>query len=989
MAVYKLNSEKAQNRGSRARKITGFTMIGVSSLVFLFMTGIVPAIQRFFLGVFGLFGYVLCILMIVIGLAVLNKRKYVMPKRYAICLILAVICFLAIIQLIIVGGKNGQNFGQYWKLNYTKTWTAGGFLLGFLTTCTMYITNAVGSYLIFGLGLAVNIALLVDCLRKMKEEKEGEAPVSLQVREVEEKQPDSSAADLKKFDIKEKEKEQEETNVVLDGNRKEEESPRSAKQMLGLDHKRNYAYEYHNRQVPSGAEAVAAASANAVMSAATAKPVKPNTVPTNSEELKKYIKDTVLTPPEVDIDEYFKNIRTRNAAPSKEVVEENVRALKEETPVSQSVNEQPRDENVYAATSTPVVEQEELRNDEFVEENNQFDRSLEEVDSQELVDQADGILRDVVEEEKNNFQEYDEPESIEENNNFERRDFGRSENVDAERNVLDRLPERDNSGAFERRSFDRNDRVLSQEDLDARNDFNRDIERISMRNGTLARESGPIPQEEEKEPYVPYEYTKPPIDLITTKSVDLSTLNADVSEKRVALEQALATFGIAAVVQNVVIGPAVTRYELEMPQGISVSKIKNLADDIAYALAANGAIRIEAPVPGRSVVGIEVPNSTIATISLRDILESREFMEAKSPLTVAIGKDISGRVICGNLQKYPHLLVAGTTGSGKSVCLNSIILSLIYKSSPEDVKIVLIDPKRVEFASYEGLPHLIMPKLVCDTSKAINAFAWAVEEMEKRYKMLELARVKNIDEFNQTPDVVNKKIRKMPFIVIIVDEMNELMITGKKEVEEKIMRLAQKSRAAGIHMILATQRPSVDVITGVIKANLPSKISFAVSKVTDSTVVIDRPGAEKLLGRGDMLYFPLGANDPVRVQGCFVSTPEINNIIDFVRDNNELIFDTEIENRINNPNANINGQEAENRSDEIDPLFKQALKACIDAGFASGTMLRRKFCVGFARAGRLLDQMTEAGHISPPDGAKPRKIYITEEEFNDLYGNDE
>lgn len=984
MAIYKLNSEKAKNRGSRARKITGFTMIGVASLIFLLMTGIIPVLQKFFLGIFGVFGYVLCVLTIIIGLAVLNKRKYVMPKRYAIYLGLAVLCLLCVIQLIIVGGKyNADNtqmsFWQYWALNYSKKWTAGGFLLGFLTTCALYIANSVGAYLIFSLGCAIFVALLVDTLNKLKQEKTDNEPVSLQLKE--------NKVESKEEKVLAEPEKQEEVNVVLDGHLKEEkkepQGPLSAKQMLGLDHKRNYAYEYHNKQGAPAAE--------------TAAPVAPKVEPAKPTNLKDYI----LTPPEVDIDEFFKNIRSRGNAPAKEEVSQNVSALKEEKPM-QEMHE------TYAQPTIQVqanffeqqnkVEKKPAE-DEFVPENNQFSRPLEEIDSSEFVEQADDILRSVVEEEKQNNPEvyessepkveenFDRRENVDRNQGFERRDNFERRDVSAERNMIDRLPERNNSGAFERRNLDRNDRMMNQDDRDARNQFNRELDTIAARNGTLARENGPIPEEEPEE-IVPYVYTKPSLDMITTQSVDLSTLNTDVAEKRVALENALEMFNIAAKVQGVVIGPAVTRYELEMPQGVPVSKIKSHVDDIAYALAAEGSIRVEAPVPGRSVVGIEVPNSKIATISLKDILSSREFQDAHSPLTFAVGKDITGRVICANLQKFPHLLVAGTTGSGKSVCLNSIILSIIYKASPEDVRIMLVDPKRVEFASYEGLPHLIMPKILCDSQKAINGLAWAIEEMERRFKMLELARVKNIDEFNQTPDVLNGKVKKMPFIVLIVDELADLMMTGKKDVEEKIVRIAQKSRAAGIHMVLATQRPSTDVVTGLIKGNLPSKISFAVSSVTDSMVVLDRPGADKLLGKGDMLYFPLGAKDPVRVQGCFISTPEINNILDFVRDNNETIYDKDIENRINNPNANI-GDADNDRSEEIDPLFKQALKACIDANVASGTMLRRKFAIGFSRAGRLLDQMEAAGHISSQDGAKPRTVYITEEEFRDLYGDDE
>ena len=935
MAIYKLNSEKARNRNSKARKITGFTLIGVSSLIFLFMTGIVPVLQKFLLGVFGIFGYVLCVLLIVIGLAVLNRKKYVMPKRYAVCLILSVIFLICMIQLMIVGNKyDGDgiklSFWQYLGQNYSKTWTAGGILVGLLTTPILYITNLVGTYLIFGLCLAITIALLVDCLNHLKKESVEDEPVSVQIKETEsEPKP-----------LKEAKEQEAEVNVVLDGKLKEENmpAPPTAREKLGLDHKRNYAYEYHSLNK------AAADTAKEVVKETVKEEVDP-------KDWRKYI----LTPPQVDIDAF----RQRMNTPEQAEVQRNVNALKEEQ-----------------VKAEPEEEYSQQGDDEFVEENTQFARPLEDVESDEIVGNVDDILQSVIEEERNsNYHEQDVETG-------DAQEFDR--NV-SERDLLDRMPERNNSGSFERRTFDRGDRVMNQEDRDARDSFSRDFDRISARNGSLSREISPIPQEEE-EVIVPYDYEKPPLDLITTRSTDLSTIAGDVAEKRVALENALEMFGIPAKVQSVVVGPAVTRYELEMPVGISVSRIKNLQGDIALSLAAQGGVRIEAPVPGKSVVGIEVPNSSIATVSLKDILSSSEFVNAKSPLTFAIGKDISGQIICANMTKLTHLLIAGTTGSGKSVCLNSIIMSIIYKASPEDVKIVLVDPKKVEFTSFEGLPHLLIPEIISDTQKAINTLDYLVDEMERRFELLRLARVKMIDEYNQTSDVLNGKVRKMPYIVVIVDELADLMMTGKKEVEDKIVRLTQKARAAGIHLILATQKPSADVMTTLIKSNCPSRIAFAVKSSMDAQVIMDRVGAEKLLGKGDMFYAPNGAIDPVRVQGCFISTQEINNIVDNVRDHNEPIIDQEIIKKINNPNR---PEALDNRERERDVLFPQAVRACLDAGTASGTMLRRKFAIGFSRAGALIDQMEEAGYISPANGAKPRTVYITEEEYNDIFGSEE
>lgn len=935
MAIYKLNSKKKKDRNPNTKKIVGFSLIAAASVVFLFLTGIVAPIQTFLLGLFGVFGYPLCIVLFVVGLALINNRRYVMSKKYTICLILTVFFALCILQLAIVGNNvsivEGEpvqmSFGDYLAKNYLAKWTAGGFLIGIFTTIFLYMANIYGAYIIFALAFVICLALLLDSLKFMKKQKVEDEPVSVQIKDK------KSGKVLDEEEEKEvevvNEKVEETPNVVLDGNLKEEETKQlTARQILGLDKKRDKAYEYDN---------------STVQTTKKKEPEKP-----------KSLRELILTPPQIDIDEYFKDVRKQKEAPAKEEVQNNLNSLKNNDIEPSQVYH----EDEFKPDNQPVIR-----------------RSLPEVKSEELVEKADDILKSAIEEEKS-----ENPDIYEHLN----------EDDNSERNVADRLPERNNGGNFERRSFERssfnrNERLTNQEDIDARRDFNRDYDKIISRNGTLARENDPIPKEEEPEKKEPYVYEKPPIDFITTQSVDLSTLNEDVATKRVLLENTLETFGVPAKVQGVVVGPAVTRYELEMPQGISVSKIKNRADDIALSLAAEGSIRIEAPVPGKSVVGVEVPNTSIATVSLKDVLVSKEFTQSSSPLTFALGKDITGHTICCNMQKLTHLLVAGSTGSGKSVCLNSIILSIIYKASPEDVKIILIDPKRVEFSSYEALPHLIMPKIVCETQKAINTLAWAVTEMERRFELLGMARVKNIDEYNQTSDVLSGKVEKMPFIVIIVDELADLMMTGKKEVEEKVCRLAQKSRAAGIHLVLATQRPSVDVITGLIKSNFPSRIAFAVTSAVDSMTILDRVGAEKLLGKGDMLYYPVGAQEPKRVQGCFITTNEINKIVDYVRDNNKPIFDKSIEEQIMNPNKNNNGGATYNN--EMDPLLPQALKASIECKQASATMIRRRFAIGYPRAARIIDQMEAAGYISSADGVKGRTVYTTEEEFKELFGD--
>lgn len=499
------------------------------------------------------------------------------------------------------------------------------------------------------------------------------------------------------------------------------------------------------------------------------------------------------------------------------------------------------------------------------------------------------------------------------------------------------------------------------------------------------------PKEPEKSSKIytrPPAYVKPPIDLLKTVSVDLSTLNEDVVGKRVQLENALDMFGIPAKVIGVVVGPSVTRYELEMPPGISVKKIIAHSDDIALALAAKGDIRIEAPIPGKSAVGVEVPNEQIATVSIKEILNSPEFVGSKSPLTFALGKDISGAVRVCNLQKMPHLLVAGATNSGKSVCLNSIIISLIYKTSPEDVKLILVDPKRVEFALYNSLPHLLIPKVITESDKAINAFSWAINEMERRFAIFMESRVRNLDEYNALDGVKKCEMEKLPFIVIIVDELADLIMTAKKEAEEKIMRLAQKARACGIHLILATQRPSVDVITGTIKANFPSRIAFSVTSFQDSRTILDQGGAEKLLGKGDMLYSPSDAAEPRRIQGCFVTGNEVEEIVNFVKENNEKSFDNKVETEINNlSKSNSHSGDSDNSADTFDSLLPEALKLVIEMGQASISLIQRRLVVGYPRAARIIDQMEKSNFISPSDGSKPRTVYLTMEKYEELFGN--
>ena len=450
------------------------------------------------------------------------------------------------------------------------------------------------------------------------------------------------------------------------------------------------------------------------------------------------------------------------------------------------------------------------------------------------------------------------------------------------------------------------------------------------------------------------------------------------------LQRTLYSFGVQAKVENVSVGPAITRYELKPAEGVRVSKIANLADDIALNLAAE-TIRIEAPIPGKQAVGIEVPNKEKEMVPLRDVIESEEFQNNKSKLSIALGKDVAGNIVIGNIAKMPHVLIAGSTGSGKSVCINTIITSIIYNAKPSEVKLVMVDPKVVELSVYNGIPHLLIP-VVTDPKKAAGALAWAVQEMDNRYNLFAEKGVRDLKGYNNAIEKAGE-LGKLPQIVVIIDELADLMMVAAKEVEESICRLAQKARAAGMHLVIATQRPSVDVITGLIKANVPSRIAFAVSSQVDSRTILDQVGAEKLLGKGDMLFFPSGEAKPTRVQGAFVSDEEVEAIVEFVKSNGTATYSEDILESIENNNKTDKEKalEAEQAADDdADPLLEDAINTVVETRQASTSFIQRRFKVGYARAGRIIDQMEERGVISGHQGSKPREVLWTLERLAEL-----
>ena len=486
----------------------------------------------------------------------------------------------------------------------------------------------------------------------------------------------------------------------------------------------------------------------------------------------------------------------------------------------------------------------------------------------------------------------------------------------------------------------------------------------------------------------PYQY--PPLSLLRENGGSiggeaLSELNAN----RQRLGDTIHSFGIDANIINVVRGPSVTRYELALEQGVKLNKLTNLSDDIALALGAAG-VRI-APIPDKiSVVGIEVPNKVVSPVSIREVVGSDNFVSSRSKTSFAVGKDISGQAIVGDIGKLPHLLIAGTTGSGKSVCTNTIITSLLYKATPEEVRLIMVDPKMVELGIYNGIPHLLIP-VVTDPKKAAGALQWAVTEMMKRYRTFSEVGVRKLEEYNALA-ARTEGMEKMPFIVVLIDELADLMLVAAKEVEESICRVAQMGRAAGMHLVIATQRPSADVITGLMKANIPSRIAFAVASAMESRIILDTQGAEKLVGRGDMLFAPLGSGKPQRVQGCFISDPEVAAVVDFVKKNSGAAqYDDAVMEEIEHNAAEkdkgakgVGGSAPEDVDGEFDELIDAAAEVVVETGQASVSMLQRRLKLGYARAARLVDQLEEKGIVGPFEGSKPRQLLVTKEQWQEM-----
>ncbi len=926
---------------NKKKKILSYIGIGILVLCTLgfltLFTGLISPLKYFLLGTFGLFAYPFFIILFMFGLALINKKKYVFPLRYNLYILFAIISLLAIIQNIIVGGFEGSFF-QFLGYNYTKQLTPGGIIIGLFISPVKYSLGVAGVYAIFSICFIVFCCLIVDYLVYVRKNAEKNAPLKMELRKQEEKEKKRLAklqSEKRSEWLLDKEGNLVGKNGVIFDLQKEETLERVVPEVEDV----------HSNTI-SKLEAAIAKRAQ--------KEEKPKiTLDGKIEEEKQ----------EEQLLEDSQNIAKKKLGLIKSGIIASSEPEKKELTLREKFEQKQLSKRDYLLTPPTLNEM-------------TFSNSLN---------------QDIRQNQNAYFEE------INENLNILKQEKEQLNTLSTKSDTISFVNFEDDSSTFD-----------SPESKSVADDIIKKIMKdepnINIKAENLKAQIRPvennfsqieIPGAEKKSPIEvpknyykkPPKYSRPGYDLLNTIEVDNADLQESIQKKAVVLENALETFNISAKVIRIVVGPAVTRYEIEMPVGVPVKKILAHSDDIALNLASNGDIRIEAPIPGKSAVGIEVPNDKISTVGIKEILTAKEFNEAKAPLTFALGKDISGAIRVCNLAKMPHLLVAGATGSGKSVCLNSIIISLIFRNSPEDLKMILIDPKRVEFTMYNGLPHLMLPNVITETDKAINALSWAINEMEHRFGLFQEVRARNLEEYNMCQAVLSGEAQKLPLIVIIIDELADLMMLAKKDIEEKIMRLAQKARAAGIHLILATQRPSVNVITGTIKANFPSRIAFAVTSFVDSKTILDAGGAEKLLGKGDMLYAPSDQAEPTRIQGCYIDGKEVERVVEYIKTHNEYDFNTEVVKKLSEtPRANGNPF-APDESAQDDELLPYALRLFIENGQASITMLQRRFRIGFSRAANLVDEIERRGYITPADGAKQRSVIITMEEFNNLFGD--
>lgn len=940
LAIYPTKTSKINNKSKKFK--TGITLSCVFSVLFVLLAfNFFQILTKIFVGTFGLLIYPVCLFFVVLGILLMLNKNIKTSKPIIVFSILWLTIFMLILQL--ATSKNiGIGFGGYISQMYKGDITAGGVIFGTLLYPIYYLSYDVASYIILLVALVIFTSLLIDKIYiELKNKKTLE---TTKVDTITQEQSEELSED-NEDEVEQKVTYKPDTDEdIFISDEEENEQKNEAKSILGLvkDSSNNKTLA-HDDDLDYTKEL----EKQFTVEEATSK--------TDDKKPNIYVHEDEFE----NVQPTFESIE-KPTQPIVDKDEERKKAALDYLNISkgkfETKNTKTGFDNVTNKTSKST-EVETLNIEKQTDENrdrlSNISNRLNQLSSQNKQNNPD--------EKPTQMDIYDD--------DFTKADFiknkdsfaNKNNNFNRTINNLPKMAEQVYSGEV-------------KENLVDSSGF-RPVQ-VSMEAPAKAN----LPQH--KLYKKPPTYVKPPIDLLKQYSTNIESDSDYINQKGQLIVETLKAFKIDTKIINAIKGPTFTRYELQMAPGISVNSVNTKINDLSMALESQ--CRVQVPIPGKNAFGIEVPNKKRMTVGLREILESQNFQNSKSPLTFALGKDISATCKVACIDKLVHTLVAGSTNSGKSVCLNTMLVSLLYKASPEDVKLILVDPKTVEFSMFNNLPHMLIPNTITDCEKAVSALNWLVEEMERRYKRLGQLGVKKISEYNETPEVISGSIPKMYYIVMVFDEVGDFMAVAKKEIEEKIMRLAAKSRACGIHLVLATQRPTVDVITGTIKTNLPSRIAFAVNSYQDSKTILESSGAEYLLGMGDMLFVPQGSNDMDRIQGCFIDNNELKQVIKFIKENNESVYDETIEDQMFNKHDGFdssNGVE-----DAFDPLLKDCLKYFIRAKKASASSLQAYFGIGYPKANKIVLQMEKAGFVSPGDSNGRRQLYITQQEFEERFG---
>jgi len=1007
--------KKAKKNKWSAKKVFGVIFLVLGAFAFLFCC--IPNflnIGNFFQGLFGVLAYPLALLLALVGVALIMNLRYTLNRRYGFYLTISIICLLSLLHIIFTTNvlydklTDFKHMGAYLKSCYFQSngITIGGVTLGVFVFTIRALIGLMGSYAFFGIFATVFVGLTIDYIIYSKKKDRRLAKLTrepvLKTIDAPDDIFDSGEKVPYSFEKEEFDQKDESTWEDYSDNKSTftslfEQTDNKTEELLASDDKIGFSFDEKPVDVKEEAVNFERDRAKSVLFGnGSLEDLGNNDKKENENNEPKSARD-ILFGDGPKVPNIFERSNEERNAWRKEYSsktlsfkdEDEIKEEKQEN-INPFVNNQNNDGSINTSWGTyrPTSS--------FGSSNNQTIDSLQ---------TSNQVRRDVSSIRDNNLNAFKENAEVEKtepriNNGFDRSRLRERTSV-SNFNRMNVEPEEDNTD-FTSRFTSHESRTRGGDLLANAASLGIEMKEESTFGSILdqsEKEEPVIKQEKPKVEKISFEnqlnrkYNAPPTSLLNVVKEEKVDYSLEYKKKSAILENTLSNFKIPAKVINVVRGPKVTRYELSMPTGIPVSRVLSYDKDMSMNLASRSGVRIEAPIPGKNAFGVEVENDKASMVGLKELVESPEFKTFKNPLAVAIGKNISGETIIKSLSKMVHVLVAGSTGSGKSVFLHSLIMSLMYKHSPEELRFIMIDPKRVECSRYNIMAHMKLHEIVTECSKAINALSWAVKEMERRYELLMQNECQKLEQFNECEAVKQGREKKMPYLVIVVDELAELMSVAAKDAETKIQRITQLGRAAGIHMVVATQRPSVNVVTGTIKNNLPTRIAFALASAVDSGTIINQGGAEKLLGQGDMLLSAQDSNQLVRLQAAFVSDEEIKKTLTYIKEHNVSVYDEEIQKSIYaEPEKEENvddgsGSSVGSNEDKMDEYMPQALKLVMKNGKASISMIQRRFSVGYARAARIIDQMETRGFIDGGIGNKPRDVKITVEEYNELFGN--